>query len=75
MKILIRGPFVSNPKILKGTPVIEGTRVPVSRILFLTSEGLDVNEIGEEYPQFSSREIAFFLRCLAENFDAAPIQK
>lgn len=75
MKIVIRGPFVSNPKILEGTPVIRGTRIPVSRILFLTSEGLDINEIEEEYPQFSAEQIAFFLRCLAENFDAAPIQK
>lgn len=75
MKIIIKGPFVSNPKILKGTLVIRGTRVPVSRILFLASEGLDINEMGEEYPQFSSEEIAFFLRRLAENFDAAPIRK
>jgi uncharacterized protein (DUF433 family) len=40
----------TNPEILKGKPVITGTRVPVSRIIFLLQEGYTLENIQEQYP-------------------------
>lgn len=39
-----------NPKIFGGKPVITGTRIPVSRILFLLRDGYTIEAIHEEYP-------------------------
>ncbi len=36
--------------IMSGKPVIAGTRVPISRILFLLKEGYTLEAIHEEYP-------------------------
>ncbi len=35
---------------MSGQPVIAGTRVPISRILFLLKEGYTLEAIHEEYP-------------------------
>jgi len=43
--------IVSNPEILGGTPVIAGTRMPVSRIIHLLRDGYTMESIVEEYPQ------------------------
>lgn len=40
----------SDPEILGGKPVIAGTRIPVSRILFLLKDGYTVEAIHDEYP-------------------------
>ena len=40
----------STPGIMSGDPVIAGTRVPISRILFLLKEGYTLEAIHEEYP-------------------------
>lgn len=40
----------TNPKILDGTPVIKGTRIPISRILFLLKDGYTIEAIQEDYP-------------------------
>lgn len=45
--------ITSNPKILSGVPVIRGTRIPVSRIIYLLKEGYTVEAIHEDYPQVS----------------------
>lgn len=45
--------IVSDPKILGGTPVIKGTRIPVSRIIFLLKEGYTVDAINQDYPHVS----------------------
>ncbi len=42
--------IVSNPQIMSGRPVIKGTRVPISRIIFLLKEGYTLEAIHEEYP-------------------------
>ena len=38
----------SNPKILGGAPVIAGTRMPISRIIFLLKEGYTTELISSE---------------------------
>jgi uncharacterized protein (DUF433 family) len=42
--------LASNPQIMSGQPVIKGTRVPISRIIFLLKEGYTLEAIHEEYP-------------------------
>jgi uncharacterized protein (DUF433 family) len=42
--------ITSTPGIMSGDPVIAGTRVPISRILFLLKEGYSLEAIHEEYP-------------------------
>jgi uncharacterized protein (DUF433 family) len=42
--------IVSRPEILGGTPCIVGTRVPLSRIVFLLREGYTLDAIHSEYP-------------------------
>lgn len=49
--------IVSDPKILGGTPVISGTRIPVSRIIFLLKEGYTVEAIHQDYPHISANVI------------------
>lgn len=46
--------IVSDSEILGGTPVIKGTRIPVSRIIFLLKEGYTIEAIHEDYPHVSS---------------------
>ncbi|MBI5614523.1 DUF433 domain-containing protein [Candidatus Gottesmanbacteria bacterium] len=42
--------IVSHPEILGGTPCIVGTRVPLSRVVFLLREGYTLDAIHSEYP-------------------------
>lgn len=42
--------IISDPKILGGKHVIAGTRIPISRILFLLKDGYTVEAIHDEYP-------------------------
>lgn len=42
--------LISDPQIMSGQPVIKGTRVPISRILFLLKEGYTLEAIHEDYP-------------------------
>ncbi len=41
------------PKVLNGKPVIVGTRVPVSRILFLLADEYTLENIHDMYPFIS----------------------
>ena len=41
--------ITSTPGIMSGDRVIAGTRVPISRILFLLKEGYTLEAIHEEY--------------------------
>jgi uncharacterized protein (DUF433 family) len=42
--------IVSNPLIMCGTPVVEGTRVPAENILAAIRDGASRNEIFKGYP-------------------------
>jgi uncharacterized protein (DUF433 family) len=41
--------ITSDPEIMNGQPYIVGTRIPISRILFLLKQGYTVDAIHEEY--------------------------
>ena len=46
-----------NPEILKGKPVIIGTRISVEFILELLALGMTVDEIVQEYPHLKKENI------------------
>jgi uncharacterized protein (DUF433 family) len=48
----------SDPDILGGAPVVIGTRVPLSRILFLLKDGYTLEAIAKEYPHISLQTLS-----------------
>jgi uncharacterized protein (DUF433 family) len=58
MSMVTRKSFInSDPEILSGKVVIRGTRIPISRILFLLKEDYSLQDIHEEYPNVSIKTI------------------
>ena len=49
--------IVINSKIMRGKPVIRGTRIPVYVILNLLAEGYDYKKIIREYPDLNKEDI------------------
>jgi len=47
----------SQPSILSGMPVIEGTRVPVARILSLLRDGYTLEEIQKQFDHISIKTL------------------
>ena len=48
---------VSNPEIMRGTPVFEATRVPVDLVADMLAQGATAEEILEGYPTLSKEKI------------------
>ena len=42
--------ITSTPGIMSGDPVIAGTRIPISRIIYLLSQGYTVQALHKDYP-------------------------
>ncbi len=42
-----------NPKVLGGSPVIKGTRIPVARVLALVGMGYTLTKLKKEFPDLS----------------------
>jgi uncharacterized protein (DUF433 family) len=49
--------IISNPNIRSGKPCIRGTRIAVTDILGLISAGYSLEEIPEQYPGLTSKDI------------------
>ena len=49
--------IVTNPKVLQGKPIIEGTRISVAFVLELLASGMTVDQILEEYSNLTSEGI------------------
>ncbi len=47
----------SDPKIMRGTPVYKGTRIPVHAIADMLSQGAPVEEIHEGYPGLTRQKV------------------
>ncbi|HSW88228.1 MAG TPA: DUF433 domain-containing protein [Candidatus Saccharimonadales bacterium] len=42
--------ITATPGIMSGKPVIAGTRIPISRIIFLLKQGYPLEAIHDQYP-------------------------
>ena len=49
---------VSDPEIMRGTPVFKGTRIPVALVADMLAQGATAEEILEGYPTLSKEKIA-----------------
>jgi uncharacterized protein (DUF433 family) len=49
---------VSDPEIMRGTPVFKGTRIPVDLVADMLAQGAPAEEILEGYPTLSKEKIA-----------------
>jgi uncharacterized protein (DUF433 family) len=49
---------VSDPEIMRGTPVFKGTRIPVDLVADMLAQGAPAEEILEGYPTLSKGKIA-----------------
>lgn len=57
MKYQLANRIVSDPQILGGKPVVEGTRISVEFILELVRSGMGFNEILQEYPHLKRADL------------------
>lgn len=57
--------FIS-PDIMLGKPVIKGTRITVELIIKKMSEGMEINDIIQEFPQVTRDDV---MACLAYSAD------
>ena len=48
---------VSDPEIMRGTPVFKGTRIPVDLVADMLAQGATVDEILEGYPALDREKI------------------
>ncbi|OGG17677.1 hypothetical protein A2721_03165 [Candidatus Gottesmanbacteria bacterium RIFCSPHIGHO2_01_FULL_47_48] len=67
---MIRPKIVSNPKILRGKPIISGTRISVELIMDLLSANLTTDQIIKEYPHLTKESVL-----AAINFAKNAVQK
>ena len=49
---------VSDPEIMRGTPIFKGTRIPVDLVADMLAQGATAEEILEGYPTLSKEKIA-----------------
>lgn len=59
------GEYVSiNPKVCNGTPVLKGTRIPLTVLLDQLGSGCSVQDLFRKYPELSENQIkAVFRYC------------
>lgn len=64
-----------NPKVLFGKPVIRGTRISVEQILGMLAGGMTTEEIIEDFPHLTERDIraaVFYATELIKDFKVYP---
>lgn len=70
--------IIVNPKIMVGKPIIKGTRIPVDAILKRVAEGMTINEILEDYPNLTHKDVkaAFdYAAAILRGEDIIPMMK
>lgn len=55
--------------IMGGKPVIAGTRIPVSRIIFLLKDGFTLESIHEQYPHVNIKTLEAVVDEVAQTID------
>ena len=51
--------------VMAGAPCIRGTRIPVATIVGMLAEGVDRDEVLQDYPQLSAADVTAALRYTA----------
>lgn len=49
--------IVTNPRVLQGKPIIEGTRISVAFLLELLASGMTIEQIVAEYPNLTRNAV------------------
>ena len=70
--IPIKYPVVSDSRILGGTPVIKGTRIPASLVFDLLNRGYTIQILKQEYPSLTQKKLTAFLSLMSDCFDDYP---
>lgn len=55
-----------DPAVMRGKPVIRGTRVPVEQVVRECARGLTVNEVAAQYPRLSTDDVLAALAFAAD---------
>lgn len=58
--------ITTHPNILSGVPIVAGTRIPISRIFYLLSQGYSIQDIRKEYPQLTTKKIRNIIATIAK---------
>jgi uncharacterized protein (DUF433 family) len=58
---IVKLPISSNPDVLGGTPVFDGTRVPVQTLLDYLEAGESIDDFLEGFPSVAREQIISFL--------------
>lgn len=53
----MQGMVVSDPEIMRGTPVFKGTRIPVELVAEMTAEGGTIEDVLAGYPALSREQV------------------
>ncbi len=61
--------IISDPEILGGKPIVEGTRLSVEHILGLLSNGMSPSEIIKSYPELNETDIYEVFRFAAKSLN------
>lgn len=65
----------SDPDIMSGVPVIKGSRIPISRIVFLLSEGHTIDSIQTMYPHLKKGLLQGAINELIQDIDKSLYEK
>lgn len=68
MEQVLENPVAVNPKIKNGTPMFEGTRVPVYVLFDCLLEGQNLDEFLTDFDSVGREEVEEFLRRLKKSF-------
>ena len=64
-----------NSEVMTGKPVIEGTRIPVEKIIQLMAHGMTQEEILEEYPRLKNEDITAALNYAAQTLEEESVYR
>ena len=62
--------IISDPKVMMGKPVIEGTRITVENILERLGSGETIQQIIESYPHLTAKSIYAAIKFAAQTLKA-----
>jgi uncharacterized protein (DUF433 family) len=68
MEQVLQTPITANPKIKNGTPMFEGTRVPVYVLFDCLLEGQNLDEFLTDFDSVSREDVEELLRNLKKSF-------